>query len=154
MGVDFNVNVGEVRTHAQTVGNIAENVRSVAGGASDSVSGGAFGQIAEFFASAITGAADVVRQSMNNAGQAVDQVQTGLKETADGYELVEDRHVQVFSTAGTTGRVTPRRGTGAELTQQLTSIQESIKDLSSKVRHDSPADLAAMRDKLKNHKAN
>lgn len=100
MGVDFNVNVGEVRAHAQTVGNIAENVRSVAGSASDSVSGGAFGQIAEFFASAITGAADVVRQSMNNAGQAVDQVQTGLKQTADGYELVEDHHVQVFATAG------------------------------------------------------
>lgn len=103
MGVDFNVNVGEVRAHAQTVGNIAENVRSVAGGATDSVSGGAFGQIAEFFASAITGAADVVRQSMTNASQTVDQVQTGLKQTADGYELVEDRHVQVFSTAGAAG---------------------------------------------------
>jgi hypothetical protein len=154
MGVDFNVNVGEVRAHAQTVGNIAENVRSVAGGASDSVSGGAFGQIAEFFASAITGAADVVRQSMNNAGQAVDQVQTGLKQTAEGYELVEDRHVQVFSTAGVTGRVTPRRKAGdAQVTQALTDVQNSIRDL-SKTKPPSAAELAAMQNALKNKKTN
>ncbi|HEX6360070.1 type VII secretion target [Actinophytocola sp.] len=101
MGDDFNVSVGEVRTHAQTVGNIAASVRSVASGAQDSVSGGAFGVIAEFFASAITGAADVVRQSMNNAGDAVDQVQTGLVQAADNYQATEDHHVQVFSVAGT-----------------------------------------------------
>lgn len=97
MGDDFNVNVGEVRSHAQTVGSIAANVRSVAGGATDSVSGGAFGEIAEFFASAITGAADAVRQSMNDASQTVDQVQTGLSLAADGYQTTEDRHVQVFT---------------------------------------------------------
>lgn len=97
MGDDFNVNVGEVRAHAQTVGSIAANVRSVASGATDSVSGGAFGEIAEFFASAITGAAGVVRQSMNDAGQTVDQVQTGLNHVADGYQSTEDRHVQVFT---------------------------------------------------------
>jgi uncharacterized protein YukE len=99
MGDDFNVNVGEVRSHAQTVGSIAANVRSAAGGASDSVSGGAFGEIAEFFASAITGAADTVRQSMNNASQTVDQVQTGLNHVADGYQATEERHVQVFTVA-------------------------------------------------------
>lgn len=131
MGVDFNVNVGEVRAHAQTVGNIAENVRSVASSATDSVSGGAFGQIAEFFASAITGAADIVRQSMNNAGQTVDQVQTGLKQTAEGYELVEDKHVQVFSTAGATGGAAPKRPSSSndQITSTLTAIQSSIRDL-------------------------
>lgn len=97
MGDDFNVNVGEVRAHAQTVGSIAATVRSVADGAQDSVSGGAFGEIAEFFASAITGAADVVRQSLNNASQTVDQVQTGLGQAADGYQTTEDHHVQVFA---------------------------------------------------------
>lgn len=97
MGDDFNVHVGEVRAHAQAVGTIAANVRSTASGATDSVSGGAFGQIAEFFASAITGAADSVRQSMNDAGQTVDQVQTGLNHVADGYQATEDRHVEVFA---------------------------------------------------------
>jgi len=99
MGDGFNVNIDEVRAHAQTVGDIASTVRSVAGGAQDSVSGGAFGQIAEFFASAITGAADTVRQSMNHAGETVDQVKSGLNLAADGYQKVEDQHVQVF-TAG------------------------------------------------------
>jgi hypothetical protein len=99
MGEGFNVNVDEVRAHAQTVGDIAATVRSVAGGAQDSVSGGAFGQIAEFFASAITSAADVVRQGMNHAGETVDQVRTGLTLAADGYQRIEESHVQVF-TAG------------------------------------------------------
>lgn len=99
MGDDFNVHVDEVRAHAQTVGSIAANVRSVAGSATDSVSGGAFGEIAEFFASAITGAADMVRQSVNNASETVDQVQTGLNLVADGYQATEERHVQVFTVA-------------------------------------------------------
>ncbi|TDV41782.1 type VII secretion target [Actinophytocola oryzae] len=99
MGDDFNVNVGEVRSHAQTVGSVAAGVRSVAGGATDSVSGGAFGEIAEFFASAITGAADTVRQSMNDAGATVDQVGAGLTLVADGYQATEERHVQVFTVA-------------------------------------------------------
>ena len=94
---DFNVNVDQVREHAQTVGEIAASVRSVAGGAQDSVSGGAFGEIAEFFASAITGAADVVRQTMNDASQTVDQVQSGLNLAADGYKMIEDQHVRVFA---------------------------------------------------------
>lgn len=97
MGDKFNVNINEVRTHAQTVGTVAANVRSTAGGAQDSVSGGAFGQIAEFFASAITGAANEVRQSMTGASQTVDQVQSGLNLVADGYQAMEDRHVQVFT---------------------------------------------------------
>lgn len=101
MGEGFNVSVDEVRTHAQSVGDVAENVRSVAGGAQDSVSGGAFGEIAEFFASAITGAADVVRQTMNGASQNVDQVKTGLNLAADGYQAMEERHVQVFTVTET-----------------------------------------------------
>jgi uncharacterized protein YukE len=101
MADDFNVNVGDVRSHAQTVGSIAANIRSAAGGAQDSVSGGAFGQIAEFFASAITGAANEVRQTMNGASQTVDQVQAGLNLTADGYQMTEDRHTKVFTVTST-----------------------------------------------------
>lgn len=101
MGEGYNVSIDEVRSHAETVGGIAADVRSVAGGAQDSVSGGAFGEIAEFFASAITGAADVVRQTMNGASQNVDQVQSGLSLAADGYQALEERHVQVFTVTET-----------------------------------------------------
>ncbi|MFI7676198.1 type VII secretion target [Actinophytocola sp. NPDC049390] len=94
---DFNVHVGEVRTHAETVGSVAANVRSVAGAAQDNVSGGAFGQIAEFFASAITSAAGDVRQAMNGASQTVDQVQSGLVQVADDYQATEDHHTHVFT---------------------------------------------------------
>ena len=101
---DFNVSVGEVREHAQTVGSIAANVRSVAGSAQDSVSGGAFGQIAEFFASAITGAAGEVRQAMNGASQTVDQVSSGLTLVADDYQATEDQHTKVFAQTLGTGQ--------------------------------------------------
>jgi hypothetical protein len=100
----FNVNVGEVRAHAETVSTIAANVRSVAGGAQDSVSGGAFGELAEFFASAITGAADLVRQTVNSASQTVDQVQTGLGQVADRYQTIEEQHVHAFTVTETGGK--------------------------------------------------
>jgi hypothetical protein len=122
MGDDFNVSIGEVRAHAQTVGGIAANVRSVADSAQDSVSGGAFGQIAEFFASAITGAADVVRQSMNNAGEAVDHVRTGLNQAADNYQTTEDHHVQVFAVAGT-GQVLKKVKAKSQKFQEQTNAQ-------------------------------
>jgi len=96
MGEGFNVNIGEVRTHAQTVGSIADQVRSTGSSAQDSVSGGAFGQIAEFFASAITGAASEIREGINHAGGTVNQVQDGLSQAADGYQSTEERHVQTF----------------------------------------------------------
>jgi hypothetical protein len=102
-GSGFHVSVEAVRTHAQTVGTIAANVRSVAGGAQDSVSGGAFGEIAEFFAAAITGAANEVREAMSGASQAVDQVQAGLWLTADGYQTTEDHHTRVFAVRQETG---------------------------------------------------
>jgi hypothetical protein len=100
----FNVNIGEVRAHAETVSTIAANVRSVAGGAQDSVSGGAFGELAEFFASTITGAADLVRQTMNSASQTVDQVQTGLGQVADRYQTIEEQHVHAFTVTETGGK--------------------------------------------------
>jgi len=101
MGDDFNVNVGEVRSHAQTVGTIADQVRSSGSGAQDSVSGGAFGQIAEFFASAITGAANEIRGGISHAGGTVNQVQDGLSQAADGYQATEDQHVRAFKLADT-----------------------------------------------------
>lgn len=96
MGTGFNVNTSEIRGHAETVGGIAGEVRSASGSAQDSVSGGAFGQIGEFFASAITGAADELRSGINTAGQTVEQVQQGLTTVVNDYQSIDDQRGQVF----------------------------------------------------------
>jgi methyl-accepting chemotaxis protein len=99
MGEGFNVVVGEVRAHASTVSTVASQVRSAAAGAQDSVGGGAFGQIGEFFASAITQACNELRQVGDRASQTVDQVQSGLSQVAEAYQSVDDNHASLFDKA-------------------------------------------------------
>jgi methyl-accepting chemotaxis protein len=103
MGEGFNVVVGEVRAHATTVTTVASQVRSASSGAQDSVSGGAFGQIAEFFASAITQACSELRSVTDATSQTVEQVQSGLSQVADAYQRVDDNHAELFSRAVPTG---------------------------------------------------
>ena len=85
--------------HASTVTTIASQVRSASGSAQDSVGGGAFGQIGEFFASAITQACDELRQVGDRASQTVDEVQSGLSQIADAYQSVDDNHASLFDSA-------------------------------------------------------
>ena len=85
--------------HAQTVTSVAEAVRSASSTSQDSVAGGAFGQIAEFFASAITQACGELRSVTDRASQTVDQVVSGLGQVADGYEAVDERHASLFDQA-------------------------------------------------------
>ena len=99
MGEGFNVVVGEVRAHASTVTTVASQVRSAAAGAQDSVGGGAFGQIGEFFASAITQACNELRQVGDRASQTVDQVQSGLSQIAEAYQAIDDNHASLFNKA-------------------------------------------------------
>ena len=99
MGEGFNVVVGEVRAHAETVTSVAEAVRSASSGSQDSVSGGAFGQIAEFFASAVTQACGELRSVTDRASQTVDQVVSGLGQVADAYQAVDERHASLFDKA-------------------------------------------------------
>jgi hypothetical protein len=105
MGEGFNVLVGEVRTHASTVTTIASQVRSASGGAQESVGGGAFGQIGEFFAAAISQACGELQSIGDRASQTVDQVQSGLLQVADAYQSVDDNHASLFDKAvpGATG---------------------------------------------------
>lgn len=111
MGTGFNVSIGEVRAHATTVTTVAAQVRSASSSAQDSVGGGAYGQIGQFFASAITQACDELRQGIDRASQTVDQVESGLTQVADAYQAIDDRHATLFGNAVPTGGSGP--GVGA-----------------------------------------
>lgn len=93
----FTVVVGEVRAHASTVAAIAGEVRGSGGAAQDSVSGGAYGQIGEFFAAAITQACGDVRDTIGRASETVRQVETGLRDSADLYQLNDERHASLYA---------------------------------------------------------
>lgn len=99
MGEGFNVVVGEVRAHARTVTTVASRVRSASGGAQDSVGGGAFGLIGEFFAAAVTQACAELREVGDRASRTVDQVQVGLSQVADAYQAVDEGHAGLFERA-------------------------------------------------------
>ena len=99
MGEGFNVVVGEVRAHATTVTTVASQVRSASSGAQESVGGGAFGQIAEFFASEISQACGELRSVTDAASRTVDQVQSGLSQVADAYQAVDENHASLFDKA-------------------------------------------------------
>ena len=103
MGEGFDVVVGEVRAHATTVTTVASQVRSASSGSQDSVGGGAFGQIAEFFASAITQACNELRSVTESASRTVEQVQSGLSQVADAYQSVDEGHAALFDKAVPTG---------------------------------------------------
>lgn len=96
MGSDFNVSVGEVRAHAETVSTVAMTVRTTSSNAQDSVGGGAFGQIGQFFAQAVTQAAAELREGISRAGQTVEQVQSGLSQVADAYQAADEAHTSLF----------------------------------------------------------
>jgi hypothetical protein len=99
MADGFDVVVGEVRAHAEAVTSVAEAVRSASSGSRDAVSGGAFGQIAEFFASVMTQACGEVRSVADRASVTVDQVVAGLSAVADAYQAVDERHASLFDQA-------------------------------------------------------
>lgn len=97
----FNVALDELRSHATTVSNVAGQVRSEARGSEGSVAG-AFGQIAEFFATAVSAAGVDLRGVIGKAGDSVDDVHAGLRATTDGYQTIETHNASVFG-GGTRG---------------------------------------------------
>lgn len=97
MDTGFTVVVGEVRAHASTVATIAGEVRSSSGRAQDAV-GGAYGQIGEFFAGAITQACTELRDTIGRASETVRQVETGLRAAADLYQRNDERHASIYAT--------------------------------------------------------
>jgi len=120
----FNVDLNELRGHAATVFDIAGQVRSAGAGAQDLV-GGAFGQIAEFFASGVTAAGDELRGAISQAGDTVVDVHVGLRQTADSYQNTDDRYATVFGggNSGSGGqRFAQLMGEGVPATPDVGSV--------------------------------
>lgn len=103
MSDGFTVNIDEVRAHASAVAIVATQVNSISRTAQETVNGGAFGVVGEFFASTITQACGDVRDKIADAGRAVDDVRSGLGSAADAYQQVDDLHATLLTPTGSEG---------------------------------------------------
>ncbi|GAA3027186.1 type VII secretion target [Actinokineospora globicatena] len=95
MGTGFNVNVAEMRAHASTVATCAAQVQS-ATGATQSISGAAYGMIGQFFATAIMAACGDVLQGIQKVATAMDDVRKGLEDVARDYERIDLGNAATF----------------------------------------------------------
>jgi hypothetical protein len=97
MSEGFTVNVAEVRAHSDTVASISSQVNSACGMAQASVHGDAYGMIGRFFAAALMGASDQVRDGILKAAKSFTDVQNGLRQVADLYEKVDRTHAELLA---------------------------------------------------------
>ncbi|GAA2974343.1 type VII secretion target [Actinokineospora diospyrosa] len=98
----FDINLGEVRAHADTVASISTEVNSALRIAQATVGGNAYGAIGAFFASAIALASDDVREAITKTAKAYMDVQDGLRAVAADYQEIDDAHARVFGGGGAT----------------------------------------------------
>jgi hypothetical protein len=100
MGDGFDVNVSELRKHAQTVAAISQLVNSACRTAQSSPSGNAYGVIGQFFAAAMLAACGNVRDGITKGAQSFMDVQNGLKAVADLYHQVDQAHAELLRLTG------------------------------------------------------
>jgi hypothetical protein len=100
MADGFDVNVNELRQHAQTVANIANLVNAACRVAQGNPSGNAYGVIGQFFAAAILSACGNVRDGIMKGAQSFMDVQNGLKAVADLYQQVDQAHAELLRLTG------------------------------------------------------
>ncbi|GLZ43479.1 type VII secretion target [Actinokineospora sp. NBRC 105648] len=137
MSGQFEVEVQEVRAHAQTVATVASQVGDAV--KAGSVGGGAFGAIGEFFASAITAAGDQVRGDIGRAAQAVIDVRAGLDAVAELYRQVDDAQARLFG--GEDAKVTPVQSADPPYpTRQRAKAEEVLR----RIARDHPISAAAV----------
>ncbi|PRY41434.1 WXG100 family type VII secretion target [Umezawaea tangerina] len=92
----FDVDVGEVRAHAEAVSIFSDQVDAAGDTARAAVGGDAFGLFGASFASALVLAADQVRDAIAGGAVSLTDVRVGLRETADLYQQVDEAQAQLF----------------------------------------------------------
>src|SRR2546430_13206253 len=100
MADGFNINLGELRTHASTVGGIAGQVNAASSAAQSALHGNAYGVIGQFLATALLAACGQTGQSIVQAAKSLSDVQAGLKAVADLYQQIDQAHAKLLSSTG------------------------------------------------------
>ena len=85
----YQVDLAQLRTHAQTVGDHANQLSGVAGSMTDGPQDNSLGVFVQFLTAGLQGAMTAATGSINHASAGVSQVSANLHATAAGYEQSE-----------------------------------------------------------------
>ena len=90
MTEQFGIDPEDLRRHATTVSGLADQLSAAAGGLPGVLGGGALGTFCEFLAGGLQDGMAGVAAATTSASASVDQVSTGLRQTAENYQRVDD----------------------------------------------------------------
>ncbi|GAA1988651.1 type VII secretion target [Amycolatopsis minnesotensis] len=96
----FQVDPEEIRAHARTVGDVAAQLSSLAGGQrGGGPDGNALGSFVQFLTAGLRSTMDRVTRSVEHGAAAVDEMSTKLTRAAERYERTdEDGGTQLLGT--------------------------------------------------------
>jgi excreted virulence factor EspC (type VII ESX diderm) len=88
----FQVDLAQLRDHAQTVGDHASQLSAVAGGLSDGPQDNSLGVFVQFLTAGLQGAMTAATGSIRHASAGVSQVSASLRHTASGYQQIDEHN--------------------------------------------------------------
>ena len=86
----FGIEPDDLRRHATTVSGLADQLSGAAGSLPGALGGGALGTFCEFLAGGLQDGMAGVAAATTSASASVDQVSTGLRQTAEAYQRIDD----------------------------------------------------------------
>lgn len=92
----FGIEPQDLRRHATSVSGLADGLSSAAGSLPGDLGGGALGSFCEFLASGLQSGMGGVAQATTSASASVEEISTGLRQTADAYQRIDDDSSAAF----------------------------------------------------------
>lgn len=86
----FAVDPEQIRGHAGSVGEVADQLSAIGGRLPSGLSDLALGLFTQFLASGLQGAMTQVANTVTDASSSVAELSTGLRRTAAGYQDVDE----------------------------------------------------------------
>ncbi|TDP95009.1 type VII secretion target [Labedaea rhizosphaerae] len=86
----FGIDPDDLRRHATTVSGLADQLATAAGSLPGDLGGGALGSFCEFLAGGLQAGMGGVAEATTSASASVDQISTGLRQTAEAYQRIDD----------------------------------------------------------------
>lgn len=93
----FQVDAEQLRAHAASVGDLASQLSSVAGGQTGGLSDNALGSFVQFLTSGLQDAMNQTTQAVSGAATGVDNVSLRLSQTVQGYQTSDTGNAGQFT---------------------------------------------------------
>ncbi|KOX18410.1 hypothetical protein ADK67_37085 [Saccharothrix sp. NRRL B-16348] len=86
----FDVDVEQLRWHANTVASIADQLNGVSDRAPDRMADGALGTFTQFLTAGLSGAVGQANAAISDVSAAVDTMSVAIRRSADGYQQTDE----------------------------------------------------------------